>query len=103
MMNPLVFCLKGSRLKNTQKTGQATRKGNDFIVNGRTYRYHGDSSNRLIPVDGPGFHQLDRGTYQALGIYNTYGGDTPQARQELDRLRINDSARQAGLNVWRLG
>jgi hypothetical protein len=82
--------------------GQATRRGDDFIINGRTYRTHGGIGQRLIPVEGPGFHQLDRPTYKVLRVFNSFG-NTHRAHRILDNMGITTPQRQLALEVWRLG
>src|SRR5262245_44530536 len=42
--------------------GQATRLGDTFVINGRTYGVHAGT---LYPISGPGFHQLNRGAFKA--------------------------------------
>jgi hypothetical protein len=83
----------------TINAGKATREGNTFIVNGRTYGMH---DGILYPISGPGFHQLDRGAFKALGVYNVFE-DTPRAAEILNRMGISDAHRQTALNVWRIG
>ena len=83
----------------TINAGKATREGNTFIVNGRTYGMH---DGILYPISGPGFHQLDRGAFKALGVYNTFG-DTPRAAEILDKIGMSEAHRQTALNVWRAG
>ncbi|NEP09727.1 MAG: hypothetical protein F6K14_05785 [Symploca sp. SIO2C1] len=79
--------------------GRATRQGNNFIINGRTYGSH---DGILFPISGPGFHQLDRGAFKALGVYNQFG-DTSRATEILDNMAISSEQRQAALRAWRTG
>ena len=79
--------------------GKATREGNTFIVNGRTYGMH---DGILYPISGPGFHQLERGAFKALGVYNVFG-DTPKAAEILDKMGMSEAHRQTALNAWRAG
>jgi len=50
------------------REGRAIRDGNSFTVNGRTYGI--EPNGRLFPRTGDGFHQLNRGAYRALSLYN---------------------------------
>ena len=50
------------------RAGLATRDGNWFAVNGRTYVL--EPGGRLFPVVGDGLHRLSRGQYRALALYN---------------------------------
>jgi hypothetical protein len=52
------------------RAGRATRVDGQYVVNGRTYGVHDGA---LYPVSGPGFHQLNRGSFQALGMLNKVG------------------------------
>jgi len=79
--------------------GRATRQGNNFIINGRTYGTH---DGILFPISGVGFHQLDRGAFKALGVYNQFG-DTSRATEILDNMAISSEQRQAALRAWRAG
>ncbi|WP_432728014.1 hypothetical protein [Variovorax sp. W6] len=79
--------------------GQGTRDGNFYTVNGRTYELiRGD---HLVPSSGPGFHSLNRGEFDALGIFNKFG-DTPQAFGYATNAAGEAGANRA-LNIWRLG
>jgi len=77
--------------------GQATKVGNRFIVNGRIYGVHVET---LYPISGPGFHQLSRGAFKALGVYNTFG-NTNQATEILNRMGITNDQRATALKAWR--
>ncbi len=77
--------------------GQALKSGETFTVDGRTYGYH---DNVLYPVSGEGFHQLDRGSYKALGVYNTFGV-SDKTTEILKNMEITNEASEAALTVWR--
>jgi hypothetical protein len=79
--------------------GQGTRDGNFYTVNGRTYELvRGD---HLVPSSGSGFHSLNRGEFDALGIFNKFG-DTPQAFGYATNVAGEAGANRA-LSIWRLG
>jgi hypothetical protein len=79
--------------------GRAIRIGDQFVVNGR--RYQQEPSGTLFPVDGSGFHPLNRGAYRALGTYNALGdGATTEAI--LDRAGIGPEERALAHRVWQL-
>jgi hypothetical protein len=71
------------------RDGKATYRNENgahtYTVNGRTYGVHNDSKHfgRTYPMRGDGFHPLNRGGYQALGVYNKHG-NTHQAQKALD-------------------
>jgi hypothetical protein len=73
--------------------------GDNYIVNGRTYRYH---DGRLYPVDGVGVHSLSRDGFKALGVYNKFG-DTPAAAKYLDNMKVSSDDRDAALGAWKAG
>jgi hypothetical protein len=50
------------------RKGRATRDGNAFSVHGRVHVL--ESTGRLFPRHGNGFHQLSRGAYRALSLDN---------------------------------
>lgn len=79
--------------------GEGTREGNLFTINGRTYEL--SNGDHLVPHSGSGFHNLSRGEFDALGIFNKFG-DTPQAREIAQRVAGPDGVTRA-LEVWRLG
>lgn len=60
--------------------GLATRDGDLFTVNGRTYCV--DGQDHTYPVQGLGFHRVDRATFKALQVLRTLG-ETPQADLQL--------------------
>jgi len=78
--------------------GEGIRRGNIYAVRGRVYGLHSDG--HTYPVDGVGFHRLDRLAFRALGVYNTFG---PSARAEeiLDQMQLSADHREAGFRVWR--
>ena len=78
--------------------GEGVRDGNLFTVNGRTYELFDD---HLVPHSGPGFHTLNRGEFDALGVFNKLG-DTPGAREIAVKVAGEAGANKA-LEVWRLG
>lgn len=73
----------------------------NFAINSRIYGVHSDTGT-LYPISGVGFHQLDRGAFKALGVYNKFG-DTPRATEILNNMGINSEQRDAALNAWRAG
>jgi hypothetical protein len=79
--------------------GKAIRSGNTYTINGRTYGFHDDI---LYPISGSGFHQLDRGAFKALGVYNKFG-NTSKAIEILDNMKIGEAQRQAALDAWKAG
>jgi hypothetical protein len=80
------------------RAGRATRVDGHYVVNGRTYGVHDGT---LYPVSGPGFHQLNRGSFQALGVLNKFG-DTAEARAILGRMKnVGPDELEAALAAWR--
>jgi RHS repeat-associated protein len=79
--------------------GLARREGDRFIIHGRTYGVHDGT---LYPISGPGFHQLDRGAFKALGVFNTFG-DTGRAAEIMSRMGLSQEAIEAGRAAWRAG
>lgn len=80
--------------------GEAVRQGDAFTVNGRTYRLK--PNGRLFPVAGSGIHQLGRGAFKALGVYNRYG-ISPRAEEFLDLQALEPAEREAARAAWRAG
>src|SRR5207253_3120552 len=78
--------------------GEALRRGDDFLVNGRLY--HQKADGRLYPVDGPGVHQLQRMEYTVLGYYNQFGLNE-QTERLLDRMTVVLADREAARQAWR--
>ncbi|MEQ1572034.1 MAG: RHS repeat-associated core domain-containing protein, partial [Myxococcota bacterium] len=80
--------------------GFALRVGNNFHLNGRVYGSHDGT---LYPISGQGFHQLNRGAYQALGVLNKFG-DTPKAQEILGRMHnVGPEEIEAASAAWRAG
>jgi hypothetical protein len=77
--------------------GQAVRAGDDYTVNGRTYRLKPDGT--TFPVTGVGVHQLDRGAFRALGVYNVHGL-TNVAERILDAMAMEPAAREAARRAY---
>lgn len=77
--------------------GDATRDGNRFSINGRLYVSKGDGGS--FPVSGPGVHQLGRGAFKALGVYNELGM-TDAAERQLDLQGIGPDERAAAARAW---
>jgi hypothetical protein len=78
--------------------GHAMRDGNRFVVNNREYILEGGG--RLCPVSGDGLIRLSRAAYSALGLYN-FGGVTAATEAQLDRVKVDESAREQARRVWR--
>ncbi len=76
--------------------GLAQKVGDTFIINGRTYGMH---DSRLFPLSGSGFHQLDRASFKALGVFNQFG-NTAKAKQILNNMGLSDEAVNAALKAW---
>lgn len=74
------------------KTGDLLHK----LPNGRIYAQKSDG--QLYPHSGPSVHALDRGAYNALGVYNKFGR-TEKAEAILKSMNINPKARSAALKV----
>jgi len=92
------------------RAGQAQRKNNEFTINSRIYGVENTIAdyNTLYPIQGAGFHQLNRAAYKALGIYNKFG-NTNRANEILDHFLddqkqpISFDDRQAALLAWQAG
>jgi hypothetical protein len=69
-----------------------------YSVNGRTYGAHANGT--LYPIEGDGIHVLDRGTFQALGVYNKFG-NTSRAAEILDSMGAGANQRASALSVWK--
>jgi hypothetical protein len=79
------------------QAGKAARVNGNYVINGRTYGVHDGT---LYPIFGQGFHQLNRGAFQALGVLNKFG-NTPQAHAILDKMKNVSSAEvDAALKAW---
>jgi hypothetical protein len=77
--------------------GEATRRGNEFEVNGRTYAVEPNGTS--YPVSGDGVYVLDRAAYRALGVYNQFGL-TDRARAILDLMGCSPPARAAAREAY---
>jgi RHS repeat-associated protein len=55
------------------RSGQATRIGDQFEINGRRWGIHNGA---FYPVSGSGFRQLDRGAYKALQLLKQAQGES---------------------------
>jgi RHS repeat-associated protein len=64
----------------TINQGGGVRNGNIFNLNGRDYKII--NNDHLVPVGGPGIHQLDRVEFKVLQMLNS-SGDTPEVRDIL--------------------
>jgi Domain of unknown function (DUF4157) len=79
------------------RAGNAARADGNYVINGRTYGSHDGT---LYPISGPGFHQLNRGAFQALGVLNKFG-DTSQAHSILTKMKnVGPSEVEAALAAW---
>lgn len=78
--------------------GEAERLGDTYVVSGR--RYGVEAGGRAFPIDGEGIHQLDRGAFKALGVYNRFGLSR-RAEWILDRMDIELAARDSAQRAWR--
>jgi filamentous hemagglutinin len=79
------------------QAGKAARMNGNYIINGRAYGVHDGT---LYPISGPGFHQLSRGAFQALGVLNKFG-NTPQAHTILGRMKnVGPAEIEAALKAW---
>ena len=76
--------------------GKATRVGQNWVVNGRTYGVHDGT---LYPIQGPGLHQLSNRAYKALGVFNQFG-NTPRAAEILSKMGTSATDREAALLVY---
>ena len=77
--------------------GKATRVKGNWVVNGRTYGV--EEGGRLFPIEGSGFHQLSRGAFKALGVFNKFG-NTPRAAEILSLMKATEADKAAALRVW---
>lgn len=79
--------------------GKAARDVNgNWVVNGRTYGMH--EGGTVFPIEGPGFHQLSRGGFKALGAYNEFGNSAESASW-MTRNKISAEAQAEGLRAYR--
>jgi hypothetical protein len=77
--------------------GWARRQGDQFLVNGRLYGL--EPNGRIYPISGAGVHQLGRGAFNALGVYNQFGR-SERAEEILDLMRIGTEEREQALRAW---
>ncbi|GEN08211.1 hypothetical protein SAMN05443572_106364 [Myxococcus fulvus] len=80
------------------------KKGNEsgvqtWTINRRTYGSHDGT---LYPMRGDGIHELNRGAFKALGIYNEMK-DTPRAKEVLDKMKVPEADRKAALKAFKAG
>lgn len=80
--------------------GEAERHGETYIIHGR--RYGVEPGGRAYPIDGVGIHQLDRGAFKVLGVYNRFGLSA-NAEWLLDRMETGPAARDAARRAWQAG
>ncbi|HEX8110293.1 MAG TPA: hypothetical protein VF516_21325 [Kofleriaceae bacterium] len=79
------------------QAGKAARVNGNYVIHGRMYGVHDGT---LYPISGPGFHQLNRGAFQALGVLNKLG-NTPQAHTILERMKnVGPAEIEAALKMW---
>ena len=77
------------------RNGEASVTNGKYQINGRTYEEHGGT---LYPVSGKGFYSMNRGEYQALGVYNKFG-NTPKATEILDNMNTTKATRDRALMI----
>ncbi|MEV0850091.1 putative T7SS-secreted protein [Streptomyces sp. NPDC049954] len=77
--------------------GLALRQGNDYTVNGRTYRVEGAHT---YPIAGDGIVQMDRGAFRALQLMIEHGGDEAATALQLERERISPAQIQQAREVF---
>lgn len=82
---------------NAINTGQATRIGNEFTINGRVYGVM--PSGELYPIQGDGFYLLDRGEFRALLILKEYG-NTELGQLRLQQNQLSAEAIARALEVY---
>ncbi|WNG31481.1 hypothetical protein F0U62_11870 [Cystobacter fuscus] len=79
--------------------GRAPGGDVSYTVNGRTYGAHPNGT--LYPIEGDGFHTLDRDSFKALGVYNKFG-DTPRAAEIMKNMSgLRADQQQRALSVWK--
>jgi hypothetical protein len=79
------------------QSGRVARVKGNYVVNGRTYGVHDGA---LYPISGPGLHQLSRGAFRALGMFNKFG-NTPRAYTFLAEMKnVGPAEVEVGLKVW---
>ncbi|MEQ8280264.1 MAG: hypothetical protein RMA76_13110 [Deltaproteobacteria bacterium] len=72
------------------RRGEGVIDGDRITINGRTYGAHDGT---LFPVEGPGFHQLDRGGFKAIQEIKR-AGSLEGAQQALDGMGIPQATRE---------
>ena len=77
-------------------SGQGSRSGNIFEINGRKYELI--SGDHLVPHSGNGVYNLNRGEFDALGVFNKFG-NSPRALEIAEKLAGPEGAKNA-LRVW---
>ncbi|NVI97945.1 hypothetical protein HUW63_29015 [Myxococcus sp. AM001] len=86
---------------NEGKAKQGNASGTvTWTLNKRTYGAH--SNGTLFPIRGAGFHELNRGAYKALEVYNKFK-DTPRAKEIMDKIGIPPADRKAALKAHKAG
>ena len=79
--------------------GNFVQKGEDIVVNGRTYGMHGDTGT-IFPKSGPGIHQMDRGQHQLLKQLN--GQPFDKAMKFAEHFPgLDDAKVEKVLQLWR--
>lgn len=81
------------------------KKGNEsgtvtWTIHKRTYGAH--TNGTLFPIRGVGFHELNRGGFKALEVYNQFK-DTPRATEIMDKIGIPPADRKAALKAHKAG
>lgn len=56
----------------------------------------------LFPIRGAGFHELNRGGFKALEVYNAFK-DTPRAKEIMDKIGSPPADRKAALLAHKAG
>ncbi|MBX4134294.1 hypothetical protein JMI89_11725 [Frischella sp. Ac48] len=59
-----------------------------------------EANGTLAPISGNGFTTLDRGAFDALGIYKKFG-NTKEADDILNKMQISPKSRKIALDVWK--
>ncbi|MFY1825037.1 hypothetical protein ACN47A_03925 [Myxococcus fulvus] len=76
------------------------KKGNESGV--QTWTINRRTHGSLHPMRGDGIHELNRGAFKALGIYNEMK-DTPRAKEVLDKMKVPEADRKAALKAFKAG
>lgn len=77
--------------------GEGVRRGDAYEINGRTYRLTGEG--HTYPLQGEGFHRLDRQAFKALRVYNQFG-NTARAAAYLAAMNTTPDQRASALRAW---